>query len=171
MNGAPGPLKADTKSNPSRKYRVNLATSGLTSFGLMLGKPERSMQRRRAFQLLAGASIAGGRAFTATPLSGQDQPCVDHLAWVIKVLERMQTIRPGMTREALTKVYATEGGISNGLQRTFVSRDCPYFKIDVVFQAVGRPARDGDGRVTLDEDPRDLILNISKPYLQFSIID
>jgi hypothetical protein len=83
----------------------------------------------------------------------------------------MQTITPGMTREVLYTVFETEGGFSTGLQRTFVSRDCPYFKVDVVFQAVGRPDRDGDGRVTLDEDGRDLILKISKPYLEFSIRD
>jgi hypothetical protein len=57
------------------------------------------------------------------------------------------------------------------LQRTFVSRDCPYFKVDVEFQAVGRPDRDGNGRVTLVEDGKDLIFKISRPYLQFSIMD
>jgi hypothetical protein len=52
-----------------------------------------------------------------------------------------------------------------------VSRECPYFKVDVEFQAVGRPDRDGSGRVTLVEDGRDLISKISKPYLQFKIAD
>jgi hypothetical protein len=57
------------------------------------------------------------------------------------------------------------------LQRTFVSRECPYFKVDIEFQAVGRPDRDEDGRVTTVEDNRDIILKISQPYLQFSIAD
>ncbi len=83
----------------------------------------------------------------------------------------METIKPGMTREALLTVFTTEGGISTGLQRRFVSRDCVYFKVDVEFQAVGRPSRDGDGRVTLVEDNRDVILKISRPYLQFSVAD
>ena len=47
----------------------------------------------------------------------------------------------------------------------------PYFKVDVEFQAVGRPDRDENGRVTLVEDSQDLILKISRPYLQFSIMD
>jgi hypothetical protein len=47
----------------------------------------------------------------------------------------METIKPGMTREELLKVFATEGGLSTGLNRTFVSRDCPYFKVDVEFEA------------------------------------
>jgi len=83
----------------------------------------------------------------------------------------MQTIKPGMTREALLTVFTTEGGLSTGLQRRFVSRDCPYFKVDVEFQAVGRPNRDGDGRVTLEEGSQDIILKISRPYLQFSVLD
>lgn len=57
-----------------------------------------------------------------------------------------------MTRADLLKVFTTEGGISTGLHRTYVSRDCPFFKVDVDFRAVGRPDRDGEGRVTLIED-------------------
>jgi hypothetical protein len=83
----------------------------------------------------------------------------------------METIKPGMTREDLLKVFTTEGGLWTGLQRRFVSRDCPYFKIDVQFRAVGRPGRDGDGRVTLEEGSQDLIVQISRPYLQFTILD
>jgi hypothetical protein len=52
-----------------------------------------------------------------------------------------------------------------------VSRDCLYFKIDVTFEAVGRPSRDRSGRVTLEEGSDDIIVKISRPYLQFSIAD
>jgi hypothetical protein len=83
----------------------------------------------------------------------------------------MQTIKPGMTRNDLLKVFTIEGGLSTGLQRTFVSRDCLYFKVDVEFEAVGRPSRDQDGRVTLMEDGRDVIVKISRPYLEFAVFD
>jgi hypothetical protein len=83
----------------------------------------------------------------------------------------MQTIKPGMTREALLTVFMTEGGISAGLRRTFVSRDCPLFKVDVEFQAVGRPNRDGNGRVTLVEGSQDIILKISRPHFWFGVVD
>ncbi len=88
-----------------------------------------------------------------------------------RTLEQMEAIKPGMTREDLLKMFRTEGGLSTGLHRTFVSRDCAYFKVDVEFKAVGRPDRDDDGRVTLVEDLRDIIVKISRPYLQFSIAD
>jgi hypothetical protein len=91
--------------------------------------------------------------------------------WVRRALEKMETMRPGMTRGELLKVFRTEGGLSTGLHRTFVSRECPYFKVDVEFRAVGRPDRGSDGRVTLQEDERDIIVKISRPYLQYSIAD
>jgi hypothetical protein len=119
------------------------------------------MQRFRVLVLLAGAALGSANA----------QSNNEHVAWVVKALMRMQTIKPGMTRENLLTVFTTEGGISTGLHRTFVSRDCPYFKVDVDFQAAGRPDRDDDGRVTLVEGSQDVIVKISRPYLEFSILD
>jgi hypothetical protein len=129
------------------------------------------MQRRRLFLLLAGATVGGGSVLQASFMQGQELSCQTHIDWVTEVLKRMETIKPEMTRQALLKVFTTEGGLSTGLRRTFVSQDCPYFKVDVEFRAVGRPDRDSDGRVTLDEGEEDVILNVSRPYLQFSVMD
>lgn len=128
------------------------------------------MQRRRVFVLLASAAI-GANVLQASPTGDQRQSSQVHVAWVAEVLKRMQTIKPGMTRKTLLTAFTSEGGLSTGLQRTFVSRDCPYFKIDVEFQAVGRPNRDENGRVTLVEGKEDIILKVSTPYLQFSVMD
>lgn len=95
----------------------------------------------------------------------------DHVAWVADVLEQIQTIKPGTTRTDLLRVFTIEGGLSTPLRRTFVSRACPYFKVDVQFEAVGRPDRDADGRVTMIEGDQDRIVAISRPYLQFSVFD
>jgi hypothetical protein len=129
------------------------------------------MQRRRMFAYLASAAIGGANVLQASPTGDQGKSSKAHLAWVADVLKRMQTIKPGMTRKSLLRVFTTEGGLSTGLQRTFVSRDCPYFKVDVEFQAVGRPNRDENGRVTLVEGNEDIILKASTPYLQFSVMD
>jgi len=83
----------------------------------------------------------------------------------------MQKIKVGMTRADLLKVFTTEGGLSTGLNRTYVYRECPYIKVDVEFEPVGRPARDTDGRVTLVEANEDVIKNISKPYLAWMVTD
>lgn len=121
--------------------------------------------------LLSMLALGGSSSVRLThPVS--QEPCTqDHLAWVTQALERMETIKPGMTREDLLKVFRTEGGLSTGLRRTFVSQDCPYFKVDVEFEPIGRPDRDKDGRVSGVEDSRDIIVKVSRPYLQFSILD
>jgi hypothetical protein len=91
--------------------------------------------------------------------------------WIAASLKEMEQLKVGMTRADLLKVFTTEGGLSTGLQRKFVYRDCPYIKVDVEFEPVGRPARDPDGRVTFEEDRRDVITRISQPYLEWSILD
>jgi hypothetical protein len=99
------------------------------------------------------------------------QKSQSHTEWMANSLEEMQKIKVGMTREDLLKVFTTEGGLSTDLNRTYVYRECPYIKVDVEFEPVGRPARDADGRVTLVEANEDVIKNISKPYLAWMVVD
>jgi|SRR5580700_51238 hypothetical protein len=134
---------------------------------LMMAGFDRSPQGSMMRSILIGASSSARLTHSAS-----QEPCAeDHRAWVTDTLKKMQIIKPGMTRGQLLKVFTTEGGTSTGLQRTFVSRDCPYFKVYVTFEAVGRASHDNDGRVTLAEDSRDIIATVSRPYLQFSIVD
>jgi hypothetical protein len=92
-------------------------------------------------------------------------PCSqERTAWVAQALQKMETVKPGMTRTELLKILTTEGGLSTRHHQTFVSRDCPYFKVDVEFRVVGEPDLDA-------EDGQDIIVSVSKPYLQFSILD
>ena len=130
------------------------------------------MNRRLVVYVFLAIASGGAWASTRTARLASQEPCVqEHTAWVSEALTKMETVKTGMTRESLLKVFTTEGGLSTLLQRTYVSRDCPYFKVDVRFQAVGRSNHDKDGRVTLVEDSRDKIVSISKPYLQFTIAD
>jgi hypothetical protein len=121
---------------------------------------------------LSGAGIVSSSSPNSLGSSALQERCSqEHREWVGQALQEMGTIKPETTRKELLEVFETEGGLSTGLRRTFVSQDCPYFKVDVEFKAVGRPSRDEEGRVTLIEDDRDLIVQISRPYLQFSIMD
>ena len=129
------------------------------------------MLRRLFVLLLLSMIVIVDSAFVRPARSSQERTTQDHIAWVHHTLKRMETIKPGMTRFDLLKVFRTEGGLSTGLRRTFVSQDCPYFKVDVEFKAVARPESDNAGFVTLPEDNRDIIVKISKPYLQFTIAD
>lgn len=98
------------------------------------------IDRRLALSVLAASTLKA----QATP---------DHVAWVAKILERMETIKPGMTRKTLLTVFTTEGGLSTRTQRTYVSQECPYFKVDVEFNLAAR-------------EEQDVILKISRPSLR-----
>ncbi len=109
---------------------------------------------------------------TVSSLSAQNSRTPQsHTEWIADSLKEIQKLKVGMTRADLLKVFTTEGGLSTGLNRTYVYRECPYIKVDVEFEPVGRPARDAEGRVTLLESNRDVIKKISRPYLEWNILD
>ena len=84
---------------------------------------------------------------------------------ISEIITEWQTIKPGMTRADLYKVFGPEGGISSAKSRTFAHRDCAYIKVDVTF-TLSKP-----DQYILDEHPTDVISDISRPYLQWSIDD
>ena len=86
-----------------------------------------------------------------------------HSLWLSRTLSRMQSIIPGKTQATLWQVLTTEGGIFTQSQQTFVSKACPYLKVRVEF----RPSsKSGDA-----EGENDRIVKVSKPFLQYSIMD
>ena len=86
-------------------------------------------------------------------------------AWITQSLKIMQTIKSGMTRADLLKVFTTEAGVSNRFHRTYVFRECPYMKVRVDFDAIRNP---GD---VLGEQPDDRIKAISTPYQEWIVFD
>jgi hypothetical protein len=131
------------------------------------------MIRRLLVLVVLSSAVICGSTPVMVPSSARQEPCTQeqHVVWVSHALEKMETIKPGMTRADVLKVFTTEGGLSTRLQRTFVSRDCPYFKVDVEFEAVGRPSHDENGRVTQKEDSQDIIVKVSRPYVQAGFTD
>ena len=129
------------------------------------------MIRRLFVLLLVSIIFVGGSASFRPAQSASSDPCKqDHAAWLTHVLEKMETVKPGMTRWDLLHVFRTEEGVPNrrevgltGLRETFVSQDCPYFKIDVEFKRVDiRPGP----TMSFDLPNQDVIAKVSKPYVQ-----
>ena len=125
------------------------------------------MIQRLFVLLLLSIIVIGGSASFRPAQSANPEPCAqNHEAWLKQVSEKMETIKPGMTRWDLLKVLRTEGtarrtfitgggGPPRVLRESFVSQDCPYFRIDVEFEAGAVPNQD-------------VIVKVSKPYLQFA---
>jgi hypothetical protein len=128
------------------------------------------MIRRLLVLVLLSIIALGGSASFQPTQSASPEPCAqDHDAWLRHVLEKMETIKPGMTRVDLLKVFKTDDGPPTGRRGTFFSRECPQFRVDVEF----KPAA---GNVyfsfkTSPEDYRDIIVKVSKPYLQSKVRD
>jgi len=105
--------------------------------------------------------ISVGALPPASNFRGSDE----HTEWIAKSLQEIESIKVGMTRAQLLKVFKEEGGISTRKWRRYAYRDCPYIKVDVEFEVVGEP---GAG---LSESPKDKIIKISKPFLERSTLD
>jgi hypothetical protein len=127
------------------------------------------MIRRLFVPLLVSIIVIGGSASSRPVQSASAEPCAqDHEAWLTQVLGKMETIKPGMTRFDLLKVFRTQGGLPRGLRETFVSQDCPYFKIDVEFEPVAGLDNGGVRFSASPRDNRDVIVKVSKPYVQYA---
>jgi len=118
--------------------------------------------------VLVSGVVAAPQADPPSPVAGVQS---DHVRWVAAAMERMRTITPGMTRAQALAVFTTEGGIATRLEQTYVFRGCPYFKVDVQFEAADGAIRDAEGRLPMAEMDQDRILKISKPYLELTRID
>jgi hypothetical protein len=86
----------------------------------------------------------------------------DHEKWVASALREMQSVKVGMKRSDLKKVFATEGGLAQTTHRTYVYKGCAYFKADVEFS---HDSSSGTG------EENDRITSISTPYLAWPIQD
>ena len=121
--------------------------------------------------VMSAASLLG-LVLAVSALSVQGPPKSQaQTDWIAHSLKEMQTVKVNMTRADLLKIFTAEGGISTGLNRTYVYRKCQLIKVDVEFEPVGRPARDAEGRVTLVEANEDVIKKVSKPYLEWGVTD
>lgn len=97
--------------------------------------------------------------------SSESRGADEHTAWVEKSLREIETVKVGMTRLELLKVFKEEGGISTRTWRRYVYRECPYIKVDVEFEQIGEPEN------KLNQKPEDKIVKISKPFLEWTILD
>jgi hypothetical protein len=91
----------------------------------------------------------------------------EHTKWIDSVMRSIATIKPGMTRRDLFSVFTEEGGLSTRAQRRYVYKHCPYIKVDVEFSHADIDASPD----ATTENPDDKIVKISRPYLEYSIMD
>ena len=130
-------------------------------------KRERDAQKNNAPRPLWRYRAAPAR--TKRALESSRAQTSEYAQWVAKALAQMQALHPGMKRADLDQLFTMEGGIRGGL--TYVYRECPLIKVDFEFKRAPETKYDPEGRVISGLSPDDEIISISKPYLQYAIMD
>ena len=113
--------------------------------------------------VLAVSLVAGFAVFVQPAARSQDPKT--HSEWIAQSLREMETIKVGMTRADLLKVFTEEGGLSTRTQRQYVYRECPYIKVAVEFERVG------NAEAPFPENGKDKIVKISRPFLEWVVLD
>jgi len=115
------------------------------------------MERIIGIALVSLATLVG----SAQTIPREPQVDAEHTKWITDALRSIQMIRVGSTRSELLVLFTTEGGLSTTSERTYVYRLCPNIKVDVKFAVSSREK----------ELSTDKIVQISRPYLAWSIMD
>ena len=118
--------------------------------------------RKISLTFLAVSLVAGFAVFVKPAARSQDPKT--HSEWVAQSLREMETIKVGMTRADLLRVFREEGGLSTRTQRQYVYRECLYIKVAVEFEPVETTG-------TLSENGKDKIVKISRPFIERVVID
>jgi hypothetical protein len=118
--------------------------------------------RKINLTILAVSLVAGLTVFAGS--GAQSHDAKSHSEWIAQSLREMETIKVGMTRADLLRVFREEGGLSTRTQRQYVYRECLYIKVAVEFEPV-------ETKEILPENGKDKIVKISQPFIEWSVID
>lgn len=84
-----------------------------------------------------------------------------HYMWLLERLQEAESIKTGMTKAELLKVFTPDGGIQHSHPQPFVLRSCNLIKMDVEFDGL-----EGSNFPNLPSETELKIESISKPYLE-----
>ena len=112
--------------------------------------------------LIAGLLVVIGASRSPFAQSPDDKA---HGQWLEERYKEATSIKPGMTRADLMKLFMEDGGFQGGHARPYVLKSCFLIKIEVKFD---RPYG-FDSRSMPDNEFK--IVEVSKPYLERMAID
>ena len=111
--------------------------------------------------LIAGLLVVGARAYPQAQVT-DDQA---HQQWLEERYKEATSIKPGMNRADLLKLFEEDGGLQSIPASRYMLKSCRLIQIEVKF----------DAKYGVDYTPRpdkDLkITDVSRPYLQHMAID
>lgn len=84
---------------------------------------------------------------------------------VAKALEATAKIKAGEARSDVERTFRQDGGLFSRSDTVYTYGECPYIKIRVTF------AFDPSYKGFVNGSPRDTVVSISKPYLEYPVRD
>jgi hypothetical protein len=114
------------------------------------------MDRREALAAVGGTLVAAEAFAAPAPDAPGAAALARHNQWVGECLREIRSVRPGMTRKDLDRLFKPAGGPYLRTIQSFCYKPCPYFKISITF----KPVDGGD-----KGQPADTILRVATPYL------
>ena len=109
--------------------------------------------------LMAGLLIVVGAHISPRAQDSEDKA---HQQWVEARYKEAKSIRTGMTRADLLKLFWLNGGIQTTEQH-YTLKSCPLIKIDVKFDKYDFSNKQADDSVR--------IVEVSRPYLEPMFLD
>lgn len=91
----------------------------------------------------------------------------DRLRWIKKCIADFKKVKLGMTREEVGKLLPWDGGFQGFVAVRFCHPECRFFKVDVEFSVKRNPS-DQDRVIN---SPKDKVVAVSKPYIEYPIMD
>ncbi len=109
--------------------------------------------------------LQGGARESVKPMSTDV-----HVAWLSERIKEAKSVKPGMSRMDLLKVFEVEAGLQAMLPTRYALKSCPMMKVDVTFDGAGK--RSPEKRpVPVQADAEMTILTISPIYVDYVIAD
>lgn len=97
--------------------------------------------------------------------TSEDEKRHDRVQWLAQSMEEAQTIKVGMSKAELMKIFEPDGGLQpGGWSGRFSLRSCPFIMINVQF-------RPPDSSNPAPPDDKMLIAKVSEPYLEPPALD
>jgi hypothetical protein len=122
---------------------------------------------QRSSLLLVIGLVALATVVSALASTSQKKGC-DHSKWLAESLMEIETIKVGMTRRDLMKLFGSQGGLSMRTQETFVYHKSSYIQVTVKFEAVGHPGVVAPEEADIGDDR---IVEISGPFIAWQVLD
>jgi hypothetical protein len=126
------------------------------------------MNRRVAlfFGAAGSASLVAGRARAQTHGGVRTEEDSRLYHWLLDRMLEAESIKVGMSRADLLRVFTPDGGLQKMPVATYVLRSCDLIKVDVEFRFP-----EGTSPRNLPPDAELTIFKISRPYLEPMITD